>query len=160
MSNEIEHPTPEELDAFFDAQLPAARRAAVEAHVSGCDPCSTYLSRLGQLSRWLVSMPPQRMSNIAKHRLQAGVDARLGGALLDRGFLRIAWTMSGLAASVLVAGAVLLTQTRPKRELEAPPPWVKIAAVSDAESGIHDSGSPAAQWYLADANVRSEEAAW
>jgi anti-sigma factor RsiW len=53
---------PEELQAYLDGELEAARRAEVERHLSACTECSAVVRDLQQVSqtlqRWQVEPAP------------------------------------------------------------------------------------------------------
>jgi anti-sigma factor RsiW len=57
MTPEPSHPTPEELFAYRDGELPADRRAVIEVHVSSCRPCRARIDRVSGLEASLKQRP-------------------------------------------------------------------------------------------------------
>jgi anti-sigma factor RsiW len=140
----------EKIAAYHDGELDAQERAAVEAHLAQCAGCRQSLDQLRAMSGLLVSVEQPRLSQIARYRLHQKV-----GAAMERGLLRLAWTMSGIAASVLLLASVWLMRVNANAITQAPaeaPPWVSVALASSRDPVVRDAASPAAQWYLADAS--------
>jgi anti-sigma factor RsiW len=128
-----------------------AERALVTAHLSECPACQLVITRLSAMSRLFAEAPRERLSQIARARLNRRMEA-----VMDRGMLRLAWTMSGLAASVLVICSVWLMNL--KATPAAPPPWVGVTYASDSAQAAREPATPAAEWYLADAGGPSDDA--
>ena len=112
----------EQLQAFYDGELPAQKRAAIHAHVSQCADCRQVVAELEKLSQLLgnASLSPEPSGMIG--RLNDAWDAAS-----DRGVLRIAGWLTAAAAAVLVA-AILHTPREP--ELASPAVWQTVAAMS------------------------------
>ncbi len=79
MSPDSIHPTPEELFAYRDGELPADRRVLIEAHVVGCHACRERIDSVSQLEAGLRQRPDQvegdyyvRLSRSVLERLGAG----------------------------------------------------------------------------------------
>ena len=137
-----------QLHAYHDDELGAAARAAVEAHLAACAECSAGLARLRAVSDLFAAVPRARLSQIARQRLNNRIDAAM-----ERGLVRFAWSLSGIAAAVLVTGSIWLSQAKdPPRPA---PPWVQ-AVVSSRSQG-ESAATPAAQWYFADASTRADD---
>jgi hypothetical protein len=68
--------------------------------------------------------------------------------------MRIVWRCAAAAACIVLAGSVWLSQA--PRPAEAAPPWMEIAAATDADPAVQQTDSPAAQWYLASAWTPSD----
>jgi hypothetical protein len=51
----------ERLSAYVDGELPAAERAALEAHLAGCARCAAELSELRQVAGLLRALPAARV---------------------------------------------------------------------------------------------------
>jgi anti-sigma factor RsiW len=137
-----------QLHAYHDGQLSSADAAAMEAHLLSCLACSAELAELRGISAMFAQAQRPRLSQIERHRLHRNLDA-----VMERGLVRFAWSLSGVAAAVLLVGSFWLSQaTEP---VQAAPPWV------DAVVYAHPLGdraeTPAAQWYLADATPRNTD---
>ncbi|HEY7727425.1 MAG TPA: zf-HC2 domain-containing protein [Candidatus Eisenbacteria bacterium] len=57
MRHEVVHPTPEELFAYRDGELPAEKRALLEAHVTTCRACREFIDRVSGLEAALKRRP-------------------------------------------------------------------------------------------------------
>ena len=111
----------EQLGPYVDGELDAAGREAVEAHVTTCPPCAGELAELRGLKRLFASAAAGSgafaFSSESRRRLHEHVDS-----LADEAVLRIGRALSGIAAAVLVAGALWLTspaRRAPERPLAA-----------------------------------------
>ena len=117
----------EQLQAYYDGELPVEQRAVVEAHLAECASCRLVVSELGALS--------EMVSNAAMAQMPAGAMGRVNetwSRANDRGVLRIAGWLTTAAAAVLI-GAVLnrggddgLIGTA----AATPPLWQTVAAMS------------------------------
>jgi hypothetical protein len=147
-------PTGEELSAYHDGRIAGQRLAFIQRHVVECDPCSLELSRLAALSRLFATAIRPHLSQIARHRLHDKIDQAM-----ERGLIRFGWSISGIAASILlVSSAWLMHVGAVKQTTEAAPPWLGVAANSDAEAVVQNARTPAAALYLADASAGSSTA--
>jgi anti-sigma factor RsiW len=139
-------PFQDRLQSYSDGELDETVRAEVERHLPACPACAAELAALRALSthvsRTLAEQPA--MPQIAMHRLHARI-----GAAMDDGILRYARVMGAIAACLLIGASIGLVQLR-NRETPVTPPWVGVSVSSDTASA--ESSSPAAAWYLADAN--------
>src|SRR5258708_4499333 len=93
----------QQIEAYHDNALDADQRASVEAHVAGCASCATHLNQLQAMSQLFATSARPHLSQISRHRLRRHVDAAM-----EQGLLRFAWAMSGIAASILLAGSAWL----------------------------------------------------
>ena len=144
-------PTNEELSAYRDGRIDGTRLELIQRHVAICQPCGLELSRLSALSRLLASALRPQLSQIARHRLHDKIDLAM-----ERGLIRFGWSLSGIAASVLLIGSALLMHVDSvRRTAEAAPPWLGVAASSDADAVVANARTPAAALYLADASPGS-----
>jgi len=96
------------VHAYYDGELPAPQRAAVEAHLHQCVACAEELRSLERLSVRIRSaslpMPPRD--------LVRGIVARVGRAQ-EAGAIRLAWWLTAAAAMVVVVCQIyLVTGTR------------------------------------------------
>lgn len=141
-----------QLDAYFDDELAADARVAFAVHLSGCRQCSQRLADLQAVSELFASVSRPGLSQIAMRRLHHRLEA-----LTDRGLIRLGWSLSAIAASLLLVGSVWLTQMQSTPQTA--PPWVGVSVAMDTETGSGDASSitPAAQWYLADASTRVDD---
>ena len=137
------------LHAYHDGELDAAGRAAVESHLATCADCTATLHGLQSLSAVFAGAPQLKLSQISRHRLHNRLDAAM-----ERGLVRFAWSLSGVAAAVLLVGSFWLSHM--KDPVQSAPPWVD--AVVYAHPLGDSAETPAAQWYLADATTRSDDA--
>jgi anti-sigma factor RsiW len=138
------------IAAYHDGELDAAQRANVEMHLGQCEDCRRALSELRAMSGLFATSEQPRLSQISRYRLHRSVDAAM-----DQGLLRLAWTMSGIAASVVLLGSAWLMKVNENGLARAPaeaPPWVSVSLESSRDPVVRDAASPAAQWYLADAS--------
>jgi anti-sigma factor RsiW len=138
------------IEAYHDGELNASDRALVESHLPQCGDCRRALAQLQAMSTLFASSEQPRLSQMSRYRLHQKVNAAM-----ERGLLRFAWTMSGIAASVLLLGSAWLMRVNDNSVAQAPaeaPPWVSVALATNRDPVVRDANSPAAQWYLADAS--------
>jgi Putative zinc-finger len=57
MTPDLDHPTPEELFAYRDGELPADKRALLEAHVTSCRACREQIDRVSGLEAAMRQRP-------------------------------------------------------------------------------------------------------
>lgn len=136
----------EQLHAYHDGELSPAEAAAMGQHVQSCPACSAELTGLRELSKAFARVESPRLSQISRARLHRNLDA-----VIERGLVRFAWSLSGVAAAVLLVGSIWLAQS--PEPVQAAPPWVD--AVVYAHPLGNRAETPAAQWYLADATQRN-----
>jgi anti-sigma factor RsiW len=146
-------PTEQELSSYHDGELPADRQSAVAAHLAVCAACRDMLARWTAISRLFGAAPHQHLSAIARARVYRRMDE-----VMDRGLIRLAWTLSGLAAGVLVVGSVwLMRAENAVAPVAAPPPWVSVAYASEMGQTQREPATPAAEYYLASSGGASDE---
>ena len=124
------------LEAFHDGELDAAARADVSRHLETCSTCASELSNIQSTSRLFDEAPVPRLSQISLYRLHANLDL-----LTDRGLLKIARILTGLAASVVVAGSLWLMRPSPVTQVSSAPSLVAFldeSAAVPAEPGPSD----------------------
>jgi hypothetical protein len=150
---------------YHDGELREPGLSEFRAHLVDCGPCSSELAVLRGISAGLArgAGDVPGMSPMAMARLQKAVSGGFYREALDGGLLRIAWTLSGIAAAILLAGTAWLAEV--KSAPEAAPPWVSVAVNTEVEGATVDGGAaneassvatPAAAWYLADATGRND----
>jgi anti-sigma factor RsiW len=144
-------PSEQELSAFHDGEMPELRRAGIAEHLSDCVACGEVLARWSAISRLFNEAPHQRLSGIAAERIRRRI-----AQTADGGVMRLAWTMSGLAASILVIGSLWLTRLDDNTALASPPPWLGVSYARDATQTQREPATPAAEWYLASNNNSDE----
>jgi anti-sigma factor RsiW len=143
--------TSEELSAFHDGRVSGERLELIQSHIATCEPCGLEIARLSALSHLFASAVRPQLSQIARHRLHDKVDLAM-----ERGLIRFGWTISGIAASILLVGSALLMHVdNVRRTNEAAPPWLGVAATSDTDAVVANAQTPAAALYLADASSGS-----
>jgi anti-sigma factor RsiW len=175
MSPDSIHPSSEELFAYRDGELPADRRALIEAHVIGCHACRGLIDRVSGLEAGLRLRPDQvegdyyaRLSSSVLERIGTGTaessvavpkPAAAGGpprateARLSRA-PRFPWaavvSTAAAAAAVVVVAVVLLQQgalrrPQPQRAVVRAPAAAESSAPADAESAAPEAETPLAQ---------------
>jgi anti-sigma factor RsiW len=98
-----ECPIDSQLDAYCDGEVAPDERARIERHLENCSACSARVDEIQAMSRAFAEATPPRLSQISLHRLHARLDV-----LVDRGFIRLARVLTGLAASILLFGTAWL----------------------------------------------------
>lgn len=145
-----DHPSDQQLSAYHDGELPADRRAIVAAHLNWCQLCLERIESLKQMSALFASSAPNGISQIALRRLHAKLDE-----VMERGLVRWAWEVSGIAAAILLASSIWLARAAdPSASAATVPPWVVSRASADPV--VSDAPTPAAAWYLVDARNSSD----
>ena len=138
-------PTEQVLSAYHDGELAAAERAAIGQHVASCSACTQQLESLQLMSALLIGSQSDGLSQIAWRRLHDKLDE-----MAERGLVRWAWEVSGIAAAILLIGSVWLTQLAdPTSATASVPPWVGVQ--TSADPALQEAPTPAAVWYLTDA---------
>jgi anti-sigma factor RsiW len=161
-------PTIQELEAFFDGELSAARSAEIRAHLLSCSSCSAELAGLEAAAQLFRDAPMPRLSQISLHRLHAKLETVMQGEQENElGILRIARTLSAIAACIVVAGSLWLSHVRSAHHpnqtvatVQTPPPWTDVAVNTDTDApavSSQDGGTVIAEYYLADASQRTDE---
>jgi anti-sigma factor RsiW len=149
------HPTDQQLSAYHDGELPVADRAMVSAHLAWCQACLKRIDQLTQMSVLLSSSAPNGISQIALRRLHSKLDE-----VMERGLIRWAWEVSGIAAAILLAGSIMLYRASDSAGgAVSVPPWVVSRASADplvSDPATSSAATPAAAWYLVDARNSSD----
>ena len=98
----MECPYTGQIGAYLDGELPSDERRALEAHLSSCEPCPRD-------GRGAVAQGAVRRRGIPGVAGRGAVERLHDGAewLFERGTLRIARVLSGIAACLLIAGFAL-----------------------------------------------------
>lgn len=103
----------EKLSAYLDAELDAADRAQVEAHLSGCGECAETLAQLQALGGRLADEAQRHAApEYLKHRIHTALRAESAHQPAGRASPRAwpwAWINLGLAGAMAAALAVTLT---------------------------------------------------
>jgi hypothetical protein len=137
-------------NVYHDGELPIEQREVLERHLASCPECSAQLAELRGLSELFAAEPVIKLSQIGVHRLHTRLQA-----VTDRGIVRLAGVLSGIAAAIVLVGSFWLARVH--ESPVAAPPWVNIPMNVD-EVAMNDSATPVAQYYLADASQqRSDE---
>jgi hypothetical protein len=122
-----DHPAPNMLDAYHDGELPPVERAAIEGHLAGCDACIAKLNAIKAISETFAIAAVPGLSQISLD------------LLTDRGLLRIARILTGLAACVVLAGSLWLLRSN-----ESPTPITSpvslVLQLEDPSSATADAG--------------------
>lgn len=142
----------QQIQAYHDGELTAEQRAAAERHLAECRVCADRLAELEAMSRLFADAAAPRLSQIGMHRLHIRVAKEM-----DRGLVRLAGTLSGIAAGIMLIGSALLLHVQNAAAVpQAAPPWVGVSASAETDTLAHDAGTPTAVWYLADASQTNE----
>jgi len=143
-------PSEQKLSAYHDGELLAEDRERLARHLAWCQACVRRMEQLKQMSAFIASGSPVGLSQIALRRLHNKLDE-----VIERGLVRWAWEVSGIAAAILLIGSVWLARlAEPVSASVSVPPWV--GAQASADPVIQETPTPAAAWYLADARNSSE----
>ncbi len=143
------HPDDLQLSAYHDGELPADHHAAMSVHLAWCEACMKRIDQLRQISALLASNAPDGLSQISLRRIHSKLDE-----VIERGLIRWAWEVSGIAAAVLLAGSIWLAKASDPSVAASVPPWVVSQASADPV--VSDAPTPAAAWYLADSRNSSD----
>jgi anti-sigma factor RsiW len=147
-------PTGEELSAYHDGRVSGDRLESLRRHIAECDPCALEVSRLAALSTLFANAVRPRLSQMSRHRLHNKIDQAM-----ERGLIRFGWSISGIAASILLVSSVWLMHVgTAKQTTESAPPWLGVAVSTEADSVVQNARTPAAALYLADASAGSSSA--
>ena len=117
----------EQLQAYYDGELPVSQRPAIEAHLGECANCRRVIAELGALSAMIADAPMAREP--------MGMTARLNDAwdqVSERGVLRITGWMTAAAAAVLVGAILHVPDRDPATEVAVASPavWQSVAIMS------------------------------
>lgn len=97
------------VSAYFDGELDEARTREVEGHLSSCAACAAELESLRRMSNVLSGWSAPEMPGDVLARLHEAVAGEAAAA--ERGVLRLARVLSGVAAAVMVAGTLWLSMS-------------------------------------------------
>jgi anti-sigma factor RsiW len=144
-------PTDQTLSAYHDGEITVADRAVLSRHLAWCEACARRMDRLRQMSAFISSGAPDGLSQIAMRRLHNKLDE-----VMERGLVRWAWEVSGIAAAILLVGSIWLAQlAEPASAATAVvPPWV--GAQASVDPVVQETPISPAAWYLADARNTSD----
>lgn len=162
MSVEPLHPTPEELYAYRDGELPSERRAFVETHVMACRVCREQMDEMSKLEASLRAHP-DTVGDAYYERMQAQVMAKVHAAAPPkrvqlrevplerrrddvereerrRGAPKLPWIAVGSAVSAMAAVVVVVVLlvrqgSMPQMAVleRSAPDAAKLGAVSDSQ---------------------------
>jgi anti-sigma factor RsiW len=91
------------VQAFYDAQLPAAMHEQVDNHIRSCGECAELLAELRQMSQLIAAAPMAEMPPALMKRLE-----QAWWASRDRGVLHLAEWLTAAAACVLIGALIFL----------------------------------------------------
>lgn len=124
MHHDDTHPREERIHDLVDGRLPPDARAAIEAHLDGCDACARRVARLRSLLAGASALPRElRPDHDGWPELRAALAARAtagrGHAAHRAAARRMAWVRPALAAAAIllvIAGwSALRRQSSPER---------------------------------------------
>ncbi len=136
----------ERLNAYFDGELSPDEQVAIAHHVGNCPACTAELDRMTRLSRLLASHRPAELSDEARERLRAGVDA-----VPATGLRRMAELAAGIAAAILIASVIGLASHKPTTTSTAAlPVWEAQVTTQSAEDSPRTNDELLAAWVVQD----------
>jgi predicted anti-sigma-YlaC factor YlaD len=95
----MSHLTEEQLNLYLDDELLTVERAAVEAHLAGCDPCRAKLASLQTLFTALDALQPEALAADLTPVVLRGVAAERRRTVRRR---RISWLVPALQGAAVV----------------------------------------------------------
>ena len=141
----MECPYTGQIGAYLDGELDVAERRALEAHLSSCAACARETAEVRSLKALFAAAEYPALAGRAVERLHDEAES-----LYERGTVRIARALSGIAACLLIAGSLWLSQSRPHPDVQ-PTVGVSLTAYTQADPLIPvevseqvASGAPAA----------------
>ncbi|MCY2931842.1 MAG: zf-HC2 domain-containing protein [Planctomycetota bacterium] len=134
------------VGAYYDGELPAAERAAMERHVAGCAACAGELARLRALSALLgQAAVGEEVSARAMKRFHATAAQAAAGPMW-----RLVRAVTATAAAVLVGcGAALWVLAQARGGSEAMPVW-EVSMVQRSAEGAGSVEEQTAAWVVED----------
>jgi len=104
------------LSAYLDGEIDARRRAAVEAHLAGCDACRQELAALRGVSACLQAWPAPETNPELSARFAEQLAARQSAARHPFAWpwARVAWA-GGLAACLVLGVFIYRHENTPRR---------------------------------------------
>jgi anti-sigma factor RsiW len=155
----MECPYTGQIGAYLDGELDAAQRRALEAHLSACEACAREVAEVRSLKALFAAAEYPALAGRAVERLHDQAES-----LYERGTLRIARALSGLAACLLIAGSLWLSQSRPPHADVQPAlavsaaytqadPLIPVEVAEQVASGAQTAADPASpEWVVNDLN--------
>jgi anti-sigma factor RsiW len=144
------------LSAYHDGELDSQTRENVQRHIGSCPACAAELAGLAEMSKMFVSAERPHLSQFAGFRLR-----RHAESLVESQNLRLVRVVRAVAACILAGASIWLwanngTPAASDQSVGLPPQLV-VAVDATAETQSLDTTTPAAAWYLADVNSRSDD---
>jgi anti-sigma factor RsiW len=148
------------LDAYHDGELPEPHRREIAQHAEQCPACAKALRDIDELSQAFASMrsiPRPALSAESLTQLHEHVDAMTS----DRSLLRFAEALSGIAAALLVAATLWMTQARSGATVDPEASW-QAEAITLQQQPQSDESQPlprngtveTAEWIVAGLSSR------
>jgi anti-sigma factor RsiW len=146
-------PNEPQVHAYHDGELPPAERAAAEAHIAACEPCSSLLNDLREISRRIGLAPLPEVAAVGFERLYD-----TWHAARERGVLRITRWLTAAAAAILVGSLLVLPSDKTNKSNDlataTPSNWEPVAlmapVVEDPATTRGEELVEVAQWMADD----------
>ena len=94
-----------QLSAYFDGEVSAENRAALERHIEECGECAAIISDMRRLSGWLGASSSRVDVTAVSDRTQRAIESQV-----RRRTERLVGWLSALAASIALAAGVHLLE--------------------------------------------------
>jgi anti-sigma factor RsiW len=133
------------LNAYHDGELAATERAAMAAHLSGCQTCAAELARLERLSQLVREAGPAELPAEALDRLHQAIDQEPRTVVLH-----MAEALAAVAASILILAGVWLWKAAGTSEAPATIPVWESVAVAPQDASAGPSQEQLAMWIARD----------
>ncbi|MGH7179658.1 MAG: anti-sigma factor family protein [Tepidisphaeraceae bacterium] len=136
------------VQQYHDGELAPDSAAGIVAHLQTCGECTSELAALRAASEMLGAIEPPRISMQVMGRLHDRIDTTL-----DRGVMRLAGSLIGVAAALLLVASLALRWINVASP-RSPEAWERAAFVSQSEFA-QPGGAIEADWIVADLSRRN-----
>jgi hypothetical protein len=136
-----------QVQAYYDGELDAPARAALEAHLQSCAPCSDLLADLRGMSLMIAQAPMPGMPLSSLSRYYGAWESNL-----QRGVMRITGWLTAAAAILLTTGLLMWPNKTETRSPQTLVTW-ELPAMMPPADNQGESGAElvqVAQWMAND----------